>query len=59
MQIALYDIAGRVVYKANGTASDYDNKTTFELPGLAPGMYIAKYIIGQEIKEVKLLVSFK
>lgn len=56
MNLVLYDVLGRVVYKANATATDYDNNSAFVLPDIETGIYTLRYFMGSEIKTVKLSV---
>lgn len=57
MQLVLMDMLGRVVYQATAVAQAYDNHTTFRLPTLEPAVYIARFIIGNQTYEEKVLVK--
>lgn len=55
MQFTLTDAAGKLVFKQETIANDYDNKTVFNLPQLGTGMYFARYTNGRETQTVKII----
>jgi hypothetical protein len=56
LELAVYDITGRVVYRSSAEATDYDNNSLIQLPPVEQGIYFVRYFYGQESATVKILV---
>jgi len=56
LTLQLYDAAGKKVYEATAKSTDYDNKTTFEIPSLETGIYTARCVTKKENLIYKLLI---
>lgn len=56
LEVAVYDITGRVVYRSSAEATDYDNNTLVQLPPVEQGVYFVRYFYGGESQTVKVLV---
>jgi hypothetical protein len=56
LEVAVYDITGRVVYRSSAEATDYDNNTLVQLPPVEQGVYFVRYFYGGESETVKVLV---
>lgn len=57
LELRIYDAIGKLVYSAEAAAEDTDNLTTFLLPQLSNGVYVAKYKTALESGEVKVVVK--
>jgi hypothetical protein len=56
LEVAVYDMTGRVVYRSSAEATDYDNNTLVQLPPVEQGIYFVRYFYGDESATVKVLV---
>ncbi len=56
LQFQMKDLLGRVVYSASAKGTGSDTRLVFQLPQLAPAMYIGQFTIGGVLHEVKLVV---
>ncbi len=57
MQIILSETSGKTVFKTSLTATDFDNVQTISIPDLATGVYVLRYEMNGERKEMKVVVS--
>jgi hypothetical protein len=56
MQLMMTDVVGKVVYRSSIAATDFDNRTTVQLPDLATGLYVLRYILGEQTQDLKVQV---
>lgn len=57
LRMLIYDAVGRMVFDATTTASDFDNKTVFQLPDLVAGVYTVRCQQKDEVSTFKIVVE--
>jgi len=54
--LEILDLLGKTIYKKQGIC-EVDNYINIELPGVMPGQYFVKVIVGRNVKLAKLMIT--